>query len=128
MRHLKEFAFVGMFLGHLSLKFGYPVLNYSFFFWVAPTFAALVAYNSIRYSKDLKAYSLRLFSWGLISQFFFCSFMGGSWLLPNILIKLSVIPLVISILTDTKQAKSRFPSWVYYAAYPAHLFIIQYLF
>lgn len=118
-----------MIAAHGAYFWGLPQINYSLFWWVYPVFAGLVGVNAYARSSNPFAYSLRLLQWGLISQPVYMWAFERPWWIPNMLIGLSVVAFAVGLHRDEQASRmlSKIPSWIFYAIYPAHIFIFKLL-
>lgn len=123
---MKALLILSMFLAHLSFVFDASWINYGFFFWVAPAFAAVVAFNTIFHTSNAYKYSRRIFSWALVSQPLYMFYFSLPWYMPNILFGLSVIPLIVESLPRLEE-RYKLPKWVGYSFYPLHLAMLAIL-
>jgi hypothetical protein len=126
---MKTILFTSMFIAHVFYYAGSPVINFVFFCWVAPSFAALVGINSFSRSSNPLAFALRLFVWACITQPVYLWFfdLWAHWYIPNILFGLAGAAFFTHMARNIHEPL-KIPSWCYYAAYPLHFVLIKALF
>ena len=123
---MKTLSLAGMILAHTFYALGHPEVNFAFFFWVAPCFAAIVGINALLHTSNPKKYAFRLLGWAFVTQPVHVWFFGPSWwYVPNVLFGLSAVAFLVTYKDRLPDLK--LPPVVFYAAYPAHFILIKFL-